>query len=162
MARDAQRMARTLKAHACRTHLRQGPSDDPEATASRGGWRHLPLRTAYFRLDCLFQDGSLFRFRGAGLTIPALVPRNSNRLEEGVNASLKHMVRQPPRSAHRTHATRLRMALLCEQPQPRSRECVQGTRHERPTAIGLDGDNELSSQPTFGTGIGWNEFHASN
>lgn len=46
-----------------RTYAKDNP-DDPRAATSKGGWwwTHLPLRRAYFRLERLFQDGTLFCF----------------------------------------------------------------------------------------------------
>lgn len=76
-----------------RTYAKDNP-DDPRAATSRGGWwwTHLPLRRAYFRLERLFRDGSLFRFLDPELTILGPVPRDSNRLEGGLNAALKRML----------------------------------------------------------------------
>ena len=44
-----------------RTYAKDHP-DDPRAATSRSGWwwTHLPLRRAYFRLERLFKDGTLF------------------------------------------------------------------------------------------------------
>ena len=53
-----------------RTYAKDNP-DDPRAATSRGGWwwAHLPLRRAYFRLERLFKDGTLFCFLDPELTI---------------------------------------------------------------------------------------------
>ena len=52
----------------------------------------MPLRRAYFRLERLFRDGSLFRFLDPELTILGPVPRDSNRLEGGLNAAPERML----------------------------------------------------------------------
>lgn len=51
------------------------------------GWAYLPLRRAYFRLERLFKDGTLFCFLDPELTIPVPVPRDGNRLEGGLNTA---------------------------------------------------------------------------
>lgn len=59
--------------------------DDPKAATSRSGWwcTHLPLRRAYFRLERLFNDGTLFCLFDPTLSAHSPVPRDSDRLEEG-------------------------------------------------------------------------------
>ncbi len=50
------------------------------------------MRRAYFRLEHLFKDGTLFCFLDPTLTALGPVPRDSNRLEGGLNAALKRML----------------------------------------------------------------------
>ena len=76
-----------------RTYAKDHP-DDPKAATSRSGWwwTHLPLRRAYFRLERLFNDGTLFCLFDPTLSAHSPVPRDSDRLEGGLNAALKRML----------------------------------------------------------------------
>ena len=163
MGRGARRVARTPEAHAGRTHLRQGQPGRPQGSYKQGGWwwTHLPLRRAYFRLERLFKDGTLFCFPDPELTIPGPVPRDSNRLEGGLNAAPERMLvnhRGLP-EAHMRRACEWHCYMNSAKPAP-ARILKQ---HDQDTKnpIANDDDNEPTSQPTLGTGIDWNEFHTN-
>ena len=138
------------------------PPDDPRAATSRGGWwwTHLPLRRAYFRLERLFKDGSLFRFLDPELTILGPVPRDSNRLEGGLNAAPERMLvnhRGLP-EAHMRRACEWHCTMHSAKPDPNQILKQHGRDAKNPAD---DDDNEPTSQPTLGNGIDWNEFHTN-
>ncbi len=113
-----------------RTYAKDNP-DDPRAATSKGGWwwTHLPLRRAYFRLERLFKDGTLFRFLDPALTTLGPVPRDSNRLEGGLNAALKRMLvnhRGLPEAKDGTLFRFLDPALTTLGPVPRDSNRLEG------------------------------------
>ena len=110
----------------------------------------MPLRRAYFRLERLFKDGTLFCFLDPELTILGPVPRDSNRLEGGLNAAPERMLVNH-RGLPETHMRR-----ACD-PARILKQHDQDTKNP----IANDDDNEPTSQPTLGTGIDWNEFHTN-
>ncbi|WP_129869497.1 IS1249 family transposase [Bifidobacterium pseudolongum] len=144
-----------------RTYAKDNP-DDPRAATSKGGWwwTHLPLRRAYFRLERLFQDGTLFCFLEPGPTALGPMPRDSNRIEGGLNAAPERMLLN-----HRgmpEHHMRRACEWLCymKSSQPDPTHILK--EHERHTVHGPAQEHEPdTSQPTLGTGIDWNEFHTS-
>ena len=102
-----------------RTYAKDNP-DDPRAATSRGGWwwTHLPLRRAYFRLERLFKDGTLFVSSTPSSRFSARC-RVTATGRRRPNAAPQTHARQPPRASRGTHAPRLRMAPLHEQRQTR-------------------------------------------
>ncbi len=144
-----------------RTFARDNP-DDPRAAKSKSGWwwTHLPLRTAYFRLERLFRDGTLFCFLDPELNERGPVARDSNRLEGGVNAKLKLMLLNhrglPPEHMRRACEWHCYMKSAVPDPTRILKE------HDRRTRPRTDRNTEPDMlQPTLGTGIDWNEFHTS-
>ena len=145
-----------------RTYAKDHP-DDPKAATSTSGWwwTHLPLRRAYFRLERLFNDGTLFCFLDPALSAHSPVPRDSNRLEGGLNAALKRMLvnhRGLP-EAHMRRACEWHCYMHSAKPDP----AHILKQHDQNTKTGTNHDNndEPMSQPTLGTGIDWNEFHTA-
>lgn len=67
-----------------RTYAKDHP-DDPRAATSTSGWwwTHLPLRRAYFRLERLFKDGTLFCFLDPTLTAQAPCHATATASREG-------------------------------------------------------------------------------
>ena len=145
-----------------RTNAKDHP-DDPKAATSRSGWwwTHLPLRRAYFRLERLFNDGTLFCLFDPTLSAHSPVPRDSDRLEGGLNAALKRMLvnhRGLP-EAHMRRACEWHCYMHSAKPDP----AHILKQHDQNTKTGTNHDNndEPMSQPTLGTGIDWNEFHTA-
>ena len=142
-----------------RTFAKDNP-DDPKAATSTSGWwwTHLPLRNAYFRLERLFRDRSLFCFLEPRLQTQGPVPRDSNRLEGGINAKIKLMLlnhRGMPEK-HMKRACEWYCYMKSAAPDP-TLILKEHDRHD--TAATHETDENDITQPTLGTGIDWNEFH---
>ena len=144
-----------------RTFAKDHP-DDPKAATSTSGWwwTHLPLRRAYSRLERLFRNGTLFCFLDPELLEHGPVARDSNRLEGGLNAAPERMLvnhRGLP-EAHMRRACEWHCTMKSNDPDP-ARILKQHDRQSKPRT---DQDNEPDmTRPTLGTGVDWNEFHAS-
>ena len=144
-----------------RTFAKDHP-DDPKAATSTSGWwwTHLPLRRAYSRLERLFRNGTLFCFLDPELLEHGPVARDSNRLEGGVNAKLKLMLLNhrglPPE--HMRRACEWYCYMKSNDPDP-ARTLKEHDRKST-TKQAASQENDMP-QPTLGTGIDWNEFHAS-
>lgn len=127
-------------------------------TATGWWWTHLPLRNAYFRLERLFRDRSLFCFLEPRLQTQGPVPRDSNRLEGGINAKIKLMLlnhRGMPEK-HMKRACEWYCYMKSAAPDP-TLILKEHDRHD--TAATHETDENDITQPTLGTGIDWNEFH---
>ena len=144
-----------------RAFAREHP-DDPRAATSRSGWwwTHLRLRRAYFRLERLFHNGSLFCFLEPELRTYGPVPRDGNRLEGGLNAAIKRMLvnhRGMPEN-HMRRACEWLCYMKSAKPDP-TRILKEHDQHAADTDTD-NADDESTTQPTLGNGIDWNEFHS--
>jgi hypothetical protein len=67
--------------------------EDPRAAAGRKRWwTHERLRRCYKRLERLFRDGSLFAYIDPALAAGGEVPRDTDRLEGGINSPIKRVL----------------------------------------------------------------------
>lgn len=142
--------------------------DDPAHAAGRKWWwTHERLRRCYKRLERLFRDGSLFAYTDPALLAGGEVPRDTDRLEGGINSPIKRMLgdhRGMPRG-HMMRASEWKCYTRSPSPDLKAtldaylenrRRKAERTRKETAREEARTGD-----EPDIGTGIEWNEFHTA-
>jgi hypothetical protein len=142
--------------------------DDPAHAAGRKWWwTHKRLRRCYKRLEKLFRDGSLFAYTDPALLAGGPVPRDTDRLEGGINSPIKRVLddhRGMPK-AHMMRACEWKcytrspapdLAALLDPFLDGARRKAEKAGKETAAEQARTGD-----EPGIGHGIDWNEFHTS-
>lgn len=139
-----------------------------ERTRVDGGWEyvHERLRKARRSLVRLSNDGTLFTFLDPALTVEGPMPATNNRIEGGVNAQLRDMLRN-----HRGMSTMRRVKAVywwCYMHAESPKGAAEIIR-SMPTDDDIDllrevycGNPAPSMDPVeWGNGLTWSEFHHS-
>lgn len=169
-AEDAARRGETLNAWyqrwrgmvSERTTARQDPS---RAAGRKWRWTHERLRLCYKRLERLFRDGSLFAHTDPKLLPGGPVPRDTDRLEGGVNAPVKRVLPNH-RGMLRNHMMRAcEWKCYMRSPRPDLAAALDGylgharRKAERAKEAGTRDEARTGDEPGIGTSVEWNEFH---
>jgi hypothetical protein len=128
---------------------------------------HERLRRCYKRLERLFRDGSLFVYIDPALAAGGEVPRDTDRLDDGINSPIKRVL-DDHRGMPRRHMTRAcEWKCYMRSPDPDlgatldsfldvGRRKTERTGKETAAEQARTGD-----EPDIGTGIDWNDFHTA-
>lgn len=150
-----------------RTTAKQDPGNPKALAGRKWWWTHERLRRSYKRFEKLFRDGRLFAYLDPRLLEGGPVPDTTNRLEGGVNSPIKRIL------VNHRGMGEARMMRACEYecfmriPGPdlkallEAHETRERTRASAKAQQERESEQHTGDEPTAGSGVDWNELHAS-